>query len=136
MARRSASARPSVKSDFMMSKVEVVSRIAAFLHRPVRDEERARARIEERARKAGERFRPGLVAGDGVAGGEHHPVGVELELRHFACGEEAVVELARLFRQRERKRRLRQSLDLAGDEPMGGEIDDAVIRERRVLFGD
>ena len=112
----------------MMSKVEVVSRMAALrLHRPVRDQQRARAGIEERARKARQCFRAGLVAGDGVAGGEHHPVGIELELRHLAGGEEAVIEFARLSGKRERQRWLGQSLDLAGDETMGGEIDDAII---------
>ena len=83
-----------------MSKVEVVSRIAALrFHRPVRDEQRAGAGIEERAGESRQRFRAGLVAGDGVAGGEHHPVRVELELRHLAGGEQAVVGLARLLRQ-------------------------------------
>ena len=130
MARRSASARPSVVSDFKMSKVDVVSRIAAFdSTAQCETEQRTRAGIEERAGKSRQCLRAGLVAGNGVAGGENDPVGVELELRHLAGGEQAVVEIARLLRQGERKRRLRQSLDLAGDEAVGGEIDDAVIGE-------
>ena len=130
MARRSASARPSVGSDFMRSKVEVVSRVAAFaIDRPVRDQQRARAGIEERARQPRQRFRAGLVARDGIAGGKHHPIGIKLELRHLARGEQAIIELARLLRQRQRQRRLAQSLHLAGHEPMRGKIDDAVIRQ-------
>ena len=44
----------------------------------------------------------------------------------------AVVD-GRLGGNREGERRFGHSLDVSGDEPMGSEIDDAVIAERRVL---
>jgi hypothetical protein len=72
---------------------------------------------------------------DGVPFGRRRPlwprpVGVELELRHFARGEETVVYLARLLRQRERERGPGQPFDVAGDKTVSGEIDHAVLGQR------
>ena len=100
MARRNASARPSEGSALRFSNVEVASRVAAFDHRPVRHEQRAAAGIEERAGESRQRFRPRLVAGNRVAGRQHHPVGIELELRHLARGEQAIVKRTWLRRRR------------------------------------
>ena len=41
----------------------------------------------------------------GVAGGEDHPVGVELELGHLRGGQQAVVVLGWFLERRENKRR-------------------------------
>jgi hypothetical protein len=102
-ASRRGSARPTVGSDFMMSNVEVVSRIAALLSTAqCEDEQRTCASIEDaRANLIG--FGAGLVAGNGVAGLQHYPVGVELELPYLARGEETVIHIARLLRQRKRE---------------------------------
>ena len=127
MARRSASARPIVGLALRMSKVEVVSRVAAPMRPTIAiPTAHRRAGIEEGARQARQRLRAGLVAGGGVAGRQHHPVGIELEL----CTSLAVSRpssIRGLRRDRERERRLAQPLHVAGDEPMSGEIDDAVI---------
>jgi hypothetical protein len=63
----------------------------------MRHQQRPRAGLEERARQSRQRFRARLVARDGIAGGQHDPVGIELELRDLACGQQAIVELRRLF---------------------------------------
>jgi hypothetical protein len=68
MARRIASARPTVLLELMMSKVDVVNR--------------PRPGIEERTREARQRLGPGFVAGCCVAGREDDPVFIELQLRH------------------------------------------------------
>jgi hypothetical protein len=64
----------------------------------MRHQERPRAGLKERPRRARQRFGAGLGSGDGVAGGQHHPVGVELQLRDFACREQPIVEFGRLSR--------------------------------------
>ena len=112
------------------SKVDVVNRVAARGDRPARHQERPRAGIEERSRQARQRFGAGLVTGDGVAGGQHHPVGVGLQLCDFAGGEQPVIEFGLLSRNAQRQRRFGKALDIAGDEPVGGKIYDTVIGER------
>jgi hypothetical protein len=99
----------------------------------VRHQKRARAGIEERARQSRQRFRPRRLARHGVAGRQHHPIGIEFELRHLACGQEAVVAIRRRRRNSERQRRLADALDVAGNEAMGREIDHAVIGKVGVL---
>jgi hypothetical protein len=47
----------------------------------------------------------GRISGCGVAGRQHHPVGVELEMRHLARRQQAVVKFGRLLGQRELERR-------------------------------
>src|SRR5204863_814481 len=63
--------------------------VRAYL--PMRHEQCPRARIEERARHAGQSFRGFTTATCGVAGRKDHPVGIELEGRDLGCGEETVV---------------------------------------------
>jgi len=53
------------------------------------------------------------------------------ELRDFARGEQAVIELRRLFWNAQHQRQFGKPLHVTGDETMGGEIDNAVIGERR-----
>ena len=60
----------------------------------MRHEKRACPAIKECAGQARKCFGPGLAARNRVAGGQYHPVGVELELCNLAGGEEAVVEVA------------------------------------------
>jgi hypothetical protein len=91
------------------------------------------AGVEERARQARQGFRAGLVAGDGFASRQDHPIGIELEPRDFARRQQAVVEIGRLFREAEHQRRLGRSLNVAGNQSMGGEIDDAVVHQRCAL---
>src|SRR5216684_7221474 len=67
------------------------------IDRPVRDQQRPGARVEERPRETRQRLRAGLVAGDGVAGRQHYPISIELQLRDFTGGEQTVVELGWLF---------------------------------------
>ncbi len=130
MARRSASARPIAGSALSASKVPVVSLTAAFeFDRPVRHEQRPRARIEEGPRETRQRLGARPVAGGGVAGRQHDEIGVELELGDLARGEETVILAARLLGQAERERGLRQALHFARDETVGREIDDAVAIE-------
>ena len=63
------------------------------LDRPVRYEQRARARIEEGPSQARQSLRARLVvlAGRRVAGREDDPVGIEFELGDLGRGEQAVV---------------------------------------------
>ena len=117
-----------------MSKVAVASRVAAFeFDRPVRDQQCAGAGIKERARKSGQRFGAWRVAGNRVAGRQDDPVGIQLELRDLARGEQAVVIGGRLRRNAQRERRLGKTLHVAGYQPMGGEIDNTIVGERRAL---
>jgi len=82
MARRSASARPIAGSDLRPSKVEVVSRTAAFESTAQCETRSARGpSVEKGAGQAGQSFGAGFVTGRSVAGGEHNPVSIELQLR-------------------------------------------------------
>ena len=101
----------------------------------MRNQQRAGAGIEERSRQPRPRFGAGLFTGDGIAGGQNHPVGVEFQLRDFARGQQAVVEFGWLFWNAQHQRGFGEALYVAGDEPVGGEIDDRVIGERRTLDG-
>ena len=67
------------------------------IDRPVRDQQRPGARVEKRPREARQCLRTRLVAGDGVAGRQHHPIGIEPQRRDFAGGEQTVVELGRRY---------------------------------------
>ena len=49
------------------------------MHRPVGDEQRARAGIEECAAETRHSFRAGTGTGGGIAGRQDHPIGVEFE---------------------------------------------------------
>jgi hypothetical protein len=99
MARRSASARPSDGSGFIMSKVDCRKpHRCVAVHCPVRHKKRAGTGIE-RLRKAGERLRIGLVAHCGIARRENDPIRVELKLRNLAGRQQAIVRFTRLLRQ-------------------------------------
>jgi hypothetical protein len=100
---------------------------------PMRYQEGASAGIEEGAGKTRERLGTGSLPGGGIAGGKHHPVSVELEPAHLACGQKTIVEARRLRRQGQRERRLAEPLHVACNQPVGGEIDDAVSIELRAL---
>ena len=95
------------------------------IDRPMRNPKRPRACIEERPREPGQRFGAGSVTGNRIARRQHHPIGVELQLRDFAGGQKSIVEFGRLPRNAQHQRRFGKSLDVAGDETMGREIDDA-----------
>ena len=99
----------------------------------MRDQQRARTGIEERARQSRQGLGAGLVACDGVAGRQHNPIRIELELGDFTRGEQTVVELRGLIGNGERERGLTQSLDVAGNEAVGGKVDDAVLSKRCTL---
>src|SRR3954451_21866214 len=99
----------------------------------MRDQECARTGVEERARQSRQGLGAGLVARDGVAGRQHNPIRVELELSDFTCGEQTVVELSGLIGNGERERGLTQSLDVAGNQAVGGKVDDAVLSKRCTL---
>jgi len=99
----------------------------------MRHQQRPRAGIEERSRQPRQRFGTGLVAGNRIAGRQHHPIGIELQLRDFARGEQAVVELGWLFWNAQHQRWFGKPFHVAGNETVRGEIDDALIGERRSL---
>ena len=67
---------------------------------PVGDNKRTSTRIEEGACQARQRLSPGLLRRCCVAGRQHHPVGAEFQLRHFAGGEQAIVQFGRMLRHR------------------------------------
>ena len=99
------------------------------MHRPVGDQKRARAGIEECAAEPGRCFGAGAGAGGGVARRQHHPVGIELERENLLHREKPVAFDAGDLRRGERQSRLGQPVEIAGNEPMGGEGDDPVMRE-------
>src|SRR5262245_47038383 len=110
MERRSASARPMAGSVESSAKARVVSFTAAADSTGQCETSSARAGIEEGSREPREGFRPRAVARGCVAGRKHHPVGVELELRHLAGREQAVVAVTWGVRGAESQRRLGQPL--------------------------
>src|ERR1700756_4801642 len=55
------------------------------------------------------------------------------ELGTSARREQTVVELGGLIGNGERKRRLTHTLDIAGDEAVGGKVDDTVLSKRCTL---
>lgn len=95
----------------------------------------ARAGVEKGFRKARKRFSPGLVASRRIAGRQHHPVGVELQASNLARGQQAVVEVAWLLRQRESERRLAETLDIVGDQAVRREIHNPIAIEPGLLDG-
>jgi hypothetical protein len=73
----------------MMATVEVESRVAAPGRSISATPEAPAPRIEEGARQPRRRFRARLAGGCRIAARQHHPVGIELELRRFACRQQA-----------------------------------------------
>jgi hypothetical protein len=90
--------------DFMMSNVDVVNRVAALESLRQCETSSARAPDRRRRREARQGFRARLLTCRRIAGGQHHPIGIELELRHLARGQQPIVEFARLIGQSQRKR--------------------------------
>ena len=101
------------------------------IDRPVRDHQRPRAGVEEGARQPGKRL-AAAVARRRVAGRKDHPVGVELERRHFRCRQQAVVGFIRLVRRRQHDRRLGKAGQIARDETMRRKVQDAHARQPRL----
>ena len=96
------------------------------------DQERSRAGVEEGARQPRQALAAQPAVGRrGVAGREHDPVGVELELRDLAGVEQPVFVGARRRGRRQRQRRLALALELARQEAVGREGDDPVLAEVR-----
>ena len=91
------------------------------MHRPISDKEGAGSSIKERAAEAGSRF----GAGRGVACGENHPVGIELERENLLHGQQPVAFHARDVRRGQRQSRLREPVEIAGHEPW---VEKATIR--------
>ena len=69
------------------------------------------------------------TTGGGVARRQHHPVGVEPEAQDLAHGQQAVVAAAGQLRRRKRQRRLRQAVEVAGHQPVGGEGEHPEARQ-------
>src|SRR2546426_4786818 len=102
-------------------------------HRPVAHEQRAGARVEERAAETGDRFRARAAAARCVARRQHDPIGVESEAEDFLHREEAVAVHARDVGGRERERRLGEAVELTGNEAVRGERQDPIAGEVRGL---
>jgi len=54
-------------------------------------------------------------------------------LCNFARGEQAIIEFRRRLRKAKHQRRFGNAFDVAGNQTMGGEIDDAVVGQRSAL---
>ena len=100
----------------------------------MRHQQRAGILLCRRPRETRECFRARPIARHGVAGREHDPVGIELELGDLTRGQEPVVEVARLYRNGERQRRLGEVLHVAGNQPVSGKVDNAVVAESNLLY--
>ncbi|MGY4605700.1 hypothetical protein ACVW16_004112 [Bradyrhizobium sp. USDA 4474] len=73
------------------------------IHCPMRNQQRTCAGVEEATRQSRQRLGARLVAGNRVAGRQHHPICIELELRDLTRREQTVVELGRLIWNRKRR---------------------------------
>ena len=83
----------------------------------MRDEQRARLRIDEGARQPRQRLRAFRAAGRRVARRQDHPVGIELQARDLGGGEIAVVVLARRVGRRQDQARLGCPSNLPASAP-------------------
>ena len=87
-----------------------------------------RPRVEECLRESGQPFGPrGAVCRRRVARGKDHPIGVETEFGHLACGQQAVVQLRALTWRCQHEGGLGKALEVTRDESMRGESDNAVV---------
>ena len=80
-----------------LESVEHQPRCGFIVHLPVRHDQRSGAGIEERPRKTRQRLGPRFLLCGGIACRQNHPVGIELELCDFACLQQAIVKISRLF---------------------------------------
>ena len=71
----------------------------------------------------------GFGASGGVACGENHPVGIELERENLLHGQQPVAFHARDVRRGQRQSRLCEPVEIAGHEPMGGKGNDPLMRK-------
>src|SRR6266508_5616295 len=104
-------------------------------HRPVSDQDCPRAGIKEGPPETGGRLCTGTGARSGVAGRQHHPVGIELECENLLHREQAVALRSGHRRRGERERRLGEPAEVAGNEAVGGEHDNAVFRQTHASHG-
>ena len=107
-------------------------------HLPMRDQKRAGTGIEERTRQPGQRLGAGIaIAGRGVAGRQDDPVGIQLQLRDFAGGQQSVIGFGCLGRNGQRNGRLRLVADeqrrFTCDQCMGCEIENPVVGKPGLL---
>ena len=104
---------------------------------PVRHQKRSPPGVEKCAGEPRQSLRTGPVPGRRVAGREHHPLGIELELGGLARREKPIIERGRIIRQRENKCRFGIQLGELGDftrkQAMGCEVDDAIVLEPSLL---
>ena len=134
MARRTASARPTVGSRRHRSegrRRQPRRRLRA--HRPVRDEQRAGAGIEERARQPGQRLRAGPVARAVLQADS-----TTQSASSFNCATSDAVSSPSSTSlgcagRRQRQRGLAQALDVARNQAVGREIHHSVAGERLAL---
>src|SRR5215831_7736813 len=59
---------------------------------------------------------------------------LSLSLGDLARGQEPVVEIARVCRNGERQRRLGEVLHVAGNQPVSGKVDNAVVAKGNLLY--
>lgn len=78
-------------------------------------------------------WRARRAARGSVAGGQDHPVGIELESGDLGGGEVAIVELGLLRRWGEDQARLAGAFDLARDSAVGCEMQYAILRQVHAL---
>ena len=127
---RMASARPMdlVAARRLIAPVMSFT-VAVEFDFPMRDEQRPRLRIDEGAREARECLGALRATGSRVAGGEDHPIRVELQPRDLGRGKVAVVLLGGRSRRRQQQARLGIALNLASQRAMRREMHDAVLRK-------
>jgi hypothetical protein len=108
-------------------------------HAPMGDDERSCSGIEKGPSKPGQSFRAWFVFRCRVAGGEHGPIGIELQLRDFAGGQEPVIVISGLIRDGQGQRwfnlALRELVQVARNQAVRREIDNAVLVELCLLDG-
>lgn len=135
MLVRSALASPASGRDWSAAAVSRVSQAVLGIDVPVAHQERPRAGVEERAGQPGQPLRARFAArAGGVAGREHHEVGVEVQARDLARSQEPVVPFAGGGRA-QRQRRLGEPGELAREQAVGRERDGPVAAEIRAPEG-
>src|SRR5262245_8676897 len=100
----------------------------------MRDQNRAGSSVEECARKPRQRLRSPTAFGCRIAGREHDPIGVKLELRDLGCCQQAIVFrpdflVTSLGRWRQYKSRLGEAFNVPSNKAMGSEMYDTRGRE-------
>jgi hypothetical protein len=92
----------------------------------MRDQKLAHTGVEERFGEAWQAFGAGLAVGRGcIAGGQDHEIGVKRQLRDLRGAEQPVIVGTWTGRRWQDKYRLGELWQIAGDQPMRGESNDA-----------